>query len=35
MIKYVEKLIAVVNQITPNGLVSLVFLIVFITLIRF
>jgi len=35
MIKYVEKLIGVVNQITPNGLVALALLIVLVALIRF
>jgi hypothetical protein len=35
MIKYVEKLIGVVNQITPNGLVALALLIVFVALIRY
>jgi hypothetical protein len=35
MIKYVEKLIGAVNQITPNGIVALALLIVLVALIRF
>lgn len=35
MIVYVEKLIGVVNQITPNGLIALALLIVLVVLIRF
>ena len=35
MIVYVEKLIGVVNQITPNGLVALALLIALVAILRF
>lgn len=35
MIVCVEKLIGVVNQITPNGLIALALLIVLVVIIRF